>query len=827
MFANSLQLAWHFWLQEKRLAHTRYLRWIQIILMAFIITLSQTSETIQQFLNKNLANLLGADLVLVHQTPLKTQQLDTLKTLSQRQILTQSLMVTLTHKNKWQSVKLKAVGNGYPLQGHLVTAASLQSEEVHTTSGPKTGEIWLDSRALASLEIGTGESLLIANKSFTVTKVLVHEPDRLMEGHSVDMRAMINLNDIEHSDIPKDLIQNRYLFSASASQIEQILKWQKEQLPSAQVYHKTGAHPLSLFWQRTENFLGLTSIILFFMAAIAIEKITKIQTTKEQYFSAICMSLGASRQTGLRVSFFKWLINLVPASVVALLCSAFCYWLIVNWLSSTFVDITSQWSLWTATKSIFVVSSIFFIFQTPVWVGLMKSSTMQLINSAFGSSSNAVTICSAMIVLTLVAFSYSDNALLTTMVVISMLSCIALIVLFSWTVLTVGEKMTKHVSGLLPFTLFMMKQRLVNKSTQILGVGLCSFLLLFTLMLMKDLGDTLASYEREHNGNLLVSQATQAQMKDIETWANEHGIEIRQQKPFLYANLLKINQKNLNEHTNEPSDSMATMRDSIRLHWTDTIPNNNKVNQGSWWNEQSQNWQLISVEEEVMTDLKLAIGDVLTFYIGEQTIDFTIAASHEYKAGAGSITFWVQMPARALEHIKAPHYNMASLELNDEQFSLLGELWQKHPSLRMVSLQEITARFDKTLAMLTQAISGFSILIIVLSFIVIFATINAVEGNERKKNSVIMSFGLTRNTCLKLNMIEWVVTGLVAASGAIAATYLAGVLIYQAQFSLPYQPDLTWLFGTLFIVVTTITSLGIAASNKTLSNSIRTLLQEQ
>ena len=436
-----------------------------------------------------------------------------------------------------------------------------------------------------------------------------------------------------------------------------------------------------------------------------------------------------------------------------------------------------------------------------------------------------VKIC-ALVVLVLVAVKYSDNGLLTLMLVGSILITIVLMAAISWTVLTLGEKTTQQFSGLIPFTLFMMKQRLLSKSTQIMGIGLSTFLLLFTLMFLKDLGDTMISYQRTHDGNVMISQASQPQMKAIKQWSKEHNINLRQSKPYLYAKVVKINDQALNKFATKPSDSLATLSHSIRLHWTQTIPNTNRLVQGEWWEKDTKDWQQISLEEEVMTDLGLMLGDKLTFIIHQQSFTFTISASHEYKPGAGSIIFWIQMPQTAIQHINVPQYNMASLELNDEQWPLLGQLWQKHPTIRMVSLQELTKQFDAILAMITKVISGFAVMIILLAIIVILSSINALEGKEKKKNSVIMSFGFLKSTCLQLNIIEWLITALIIAMGAIAGTYITGMLIYQSQFSLPYQPNFLILFITLIIILSSVTLLGIYASRHSLKSSVKQLMAD-
>lgn len=826
MLTQHLALAWHYFIEEYGQSHQQLLRWVQAILMVFMVTLTLSSNSIQQYLQGNLQNLLGADVVLTQKDQLTSEHLNTMTVFSEKLVITQQVNATLTFNGQWQSVKLKGVGDDYPLQGELLTSSSLQGAAMTTKGGPSEGHIWLDSRLLSSLRGAIGDKITVAEQTFLISKVLVHEPDRLMEGHTVAMRAMINLEDMQKLAFAKDIVDYRYLLSASSTQIQQLIDWQQAQLPAANIAHKLGAHPLALFWQRTENFLGLASIVLFFMAAIAIEQIAQVHLKKEQYFAAIAMSLGATKATGLQLSLFKWLMNGLLLLPVVAIVSCLLHWLVIDWLSATFANISWQLNIGLMIKTITTSFVLLAIFHAPVWLSLCNTSVSKLFHPDQQSLSLVIVKISAVLVLIGVAVSYSDNGLLTAMLVGSILFTIALMVFFSWVILTLGEKTTQGFSGLLPFTFFMMKQRLLLKSTQILGIGLSTFLLLFTLVFLKDLADTMSQYQRTHNGNLLVSQASQQQMLAIEQWSTAHNIEIRQSKDYFYAKLIEINQQPLAEFSTQPSGSLATLSKSIRLHYSEKIPNNNRLVQGTWWQQETDNWQQISVEQEVITDLGLALGDKLTFVIDQQTFTFTIAATHAYQPGAGSITFWVQMPHSAVQHIKGPQYTMASLELNGHQWPLLGELWQDYPTLRMISLQQLTEQFDHILGMVTKVISGFALLIIALAIIVILSSINALEAKEKQKNSVIMSFGFLAATCLQLNSLEWLITAFIIAIAAIAGTYMAGELIYQSQFALAYAPNFLTLLMTLTVILCTVTLLGIFASKNSLKSSVKQLMTE-
>jgi len=130
------------------------------------------------------------------------------------------------------------------------------------------------------------------------------------------------------------------------------------------------------------------------------------------------------------------------------------------------------------------------------------------------------------------------------------------------------------------------------------------------------------------------------------------------------------------------------------------------------------------------------------------------------------------------------------------------------------------------LDLMSRVITGFSLLIILFAALVIVASVHTFEADDKKKNSIILSFGFSRKTCLQLNIIEWFITAVIAAIGAVGGTYLAGVLIYQAQFSLKYQPNISMLVMTLCLILTAVTSFGIYASRRNLSCSVKQLMEE-
>ncbi|UYV16557.1 ABC transporter permease [Porphyrobacter sp. ULC335] len=797
----------------------------QTALLFFLLTLTLTSASIQSYLADNLDQMLGSDLVIESHSPLKPGDEVRLRSLSGGLSVTQLSDITLTHNQQWARVQLKLVDDAYPLQGNLQISDTPASPQTAVRSGPKVGEIWLESRLATRLQTKVGDVLTLGGTRLRLGAILFHEPDRIMEGHSTTLRAMAHQASFATGAIDTSKVRTRSLVTADAGQQQAIEAWAGKALPGASVVKKNGGqHPLASFWQRTENFLGLASVILFFMGAVALDMTNRRWLARMRYRAAIYASFGTPTRTATLMALGEWLAGFLFSIVLASALAAFAYVLIIAELQAYFPGVRTGWHIAPALKTIGLFFLLLLALQIPSFIQLSRASLLSLIrNPAEGSHVWQRMIWSIGSV-TLLAAAYSDNWLLTGMTLAAIIAALALMAGLTWSVIRLGDLWGSRRAGLLPFTFFMMRRRLFAKSAQVMGLGLCGLLLLFSLMLMRDLGATLERYNRSHDGNLMIAEAQADQIAAIGDWAKATGSSVRAMRPFVSAQLVAVNGESLADFSNGPSDTLATLQDPIRLNWTNEMPANNKLSGGAWWPSNPTDWQQISAEAEIMTDLGLSFGDKLTYQIGGKPYVFTLVASHAYQPGSGSITFWFQVPASAREKIDAPTRYMGSMELPPSAWNALADLWQEYPTLALVPLKELTERFDQTLGIVTKVTSGYAAMVLLLSLFVLAASVAGFSADDRQKNGLLMSMGLREADCLRLNFYDWVITAMIAASGAVAGTWIAGYLIYDAQFKLTYNPDLLWVTAIVMTMVTTVCMVGYLACRQSLKVSVRDLL---
>ncbi len=797
----------------------------QTALLFFMMTLTLTSASIQRYLANNLDQMLGSDLVVESHTPMKSGDEIAFRSLAPRLSVTQLSDITLTHHDEWARVQLKQVDDTYPLQGNLQVGDTPVATQRAVSQGPRVGEIWLESRLAIKLRTQVGDVVTIGGTDLTLSAILFHEPDRIMEGHSTVFRAMVHTKSLQGAAMNSSKVRTRYLVTADESQQQAIEAWARETLRGASVIKKFGGqHPLSSFWQRAENFLGLASVILFFMGAVALDMTNRRWLAKMRYRLAVYASFGTRTRTGMLMTLGEWLTGFILSALLAIMLATLTYGLIVAQLQGHFLGLqaTIYWA--HALKTIGLVFLLLLALQVPSFIQLSRASLLSLIRNPAESSYVWHRLFWSITSVTLLAAVYSDNWLLTSMTLTAIAVALTLMVALTWTVIRLGDLWGRRRSGLLPFAFFMMRQRLFVKSAQVLGLGLCGLLLLFTLMLMRDLGATMEKHGRSHDGNLVISEAQADQIGGIHRWAAETGSSVRTMRPFVSAQLVAVNGKSLADHSKKPSDTLASLKDPIRLSWTDAMPANNRLVGGQWWPAGIDHWQQISAESEVMTDMGLSFGDMLSYQISGKAYDFKLVSSHAYQPGGSSITFWFQVPLSARAHIDSPTLYMGSMELPEPAWDALAKLWQQHPTLSLVPLRELTERFDRTLAIVTKVTSGYAAMVLLLALFVLAASVSGFSADDRQKNGLLMSMGLRDTDCLRLNFYDWGVTALIAATGAVAGTWSAGILIYRAQFKLTYNPDTLWVAGIVVAMVATVCLVGYLACRQSLKVSVRDLL---
>ncbi|MFT4614374.1 MAG: putative ABC transport system permease protein [Bacteroidia bacterium] len=91
---------------------------------------------------------------------------------------------------------VKAVTTTYPLRGELTYSTEPFGEVLPAGNGPEPGQVWLDSRLFALLEVNVGDRVTIGDADFTVAAAARTEPDQAASFYGFGPRVLMHYSDI-------------------------------------------------------------------------------------------------------------------------------------------------------------------------------------------------------------------------------------------------------------------------------------------------------------------------------------------------------------------------------------------------------------------------------------------------------------------------------------------------------------------------------------------------------------------------------------------------------------------------------------------------------
>ena len=129
-------------------------------------------------------------------------------------------------------VAFKAVPDGYPLRGTLQVADSIEAAGRATRDIPAPGTAWADASLLDALGLKVGQTLLMGDASFTLTRVIVQEPDRGAGFINFSPRVMINQADVAATGLIQPASRTHYRFAVAGDDqaVKEYVRWATEEI---------------------------------------------------------------------------------------------------------------------------------------------------------------------------------------------------------------------------------------------------------------------------------------------------------------------------------------------------------------------------------------------------------------------------------------------------------------------------------------------------------------------------------------------------------------------------------------------------------------------
>ena len=295
--------------------------------------------------------------------------------------------------------------------------------------------------------------------------------------------------------------------------------------------------------------------------------------------------------------------------------------------------------------------------------------------------------------------------------------------------------------------------------------------------------------------------------------------------PIVSSGIGKINGIDPKKYITSDNDSYWVIGSDRRSSWSETIPEDNPIVAGEWWDLSKPNQLQISLDAKVAKDFNVKLGDVFTLNIYGREIDGTIVNFREVDYRDLSINFAMLFNPQFANSI--PHEYLATAKFDDLEKFNETKLLDSLPSLSIIKISDYLNKVTDILNKVFIAVILISAITIIIGLIVISSAIMVQGKIKEYQNLVFKILGFSKREIILSSIIEFALIFFSVILIAILFAVIGSYFIIENIFELVWQFDLKILFN-LGLSIGLVTLVLILLTNlKYLSPKVYPLIRNQ
>lgn len=785
---------------------------LTILLLALVIAVSSSTaislfaDRLHRTMSVQAAEFLAADMVVTSPSPLPTIWHDKASNLNLKQAQTAEFSSVLMENEELLLAGVKAVSTLYPLRGRLKVTQSDYNNEKTITQPPKSGEAWVEQRILSALKLKLGDKLNVGEKTFVITHILTYEPDKRGDFYSLSPRVMINTEDLAATEViqPGSHVHYFFQFSGKKDDLSAFNQWIKPLLnPSQRLMDIHEDRPeMGNALKRAERYLGLSSIIVILIAGVAIVMATQRYSERHFNTSAILRCLGCKQNEIIWLYGYQFLFLGFFASVIGCflgwLGQQGLFYLLRNLLPS---EVANPGFL-AVTLGFLTGFAILSGFALPPLLRLKKVSALRVLRrelEPLPSSAWLVYGC-ALTLVTLLIWRYTNDLKMTlTLLGGGFIALLAVGVLIYFVLIQIQKTLPKL--GLSwRFAVQGLSRTPKTTISQILAFSMTLMTMTLSYSVSKDLINDWRQQLPDNAPNHFALNIFPNQVENFKHDLQQEKIQLNQLYPIVKGRLVEINDQPVQQIVSKESQGERATHRDLSLTFSKTLPEDNQINQGHWWNTTNSEKNQVSVEQKLAQSLKLNLGDKLTFTIGSQQFTAHISNFRSVKWETMKPNFYMIFSPGTLDNYAKTY--LTSFYIPEHNKNSLNNLIKKYPAMTVLEVDAILKQFKTILTQLTQAINYLLYFALLAGFTVLFAAVHATLDQRIYEGALMRTLGANRYLLRNSHLIEFFLLGFISSLFAMVIAEILIFTLYHFVLHLNYQPHYL-LWGILLPVGTT------------------------
>lgn len=812
------------YLQEIQVASLWFLRslkkgdWLWLMLAVIIASttvtvVKQLGETVQQSMLRKASESLGADFVIRSSRPIedKWQNLAEelgLKTARVTSVVTMSLTTDETGESHFQLVRLNGITDTQPLRGQWQPAKNSPSfTELNQNS------LWVEPDLLSLLPLTTSSSITLGTKSFLLAGA-IETPSIVNPMSNLAPQMWIKLSELEKIGLTG--LGSRVTYQLQvAGQTSAIKKFSNQidqnkapawQILSAEAPNADLGNSLDTAWL----FLDLSALSAVLVAGMSILIASRFYLAKWKQSIALMRAYGANQRKMYRLFAFQMTWIAALSSLIGVLLGYLLSLALIPILRDYFDPLIVANPTAAILIGFFSGILVLWSFAWQAFHSAVKTSPMLTLKTIQTQQQNRHWMISFLLLIGLISLMLNVHNLHWIIAGIVVASLILYLV--STLLLTFLRAIQKNTQGWLRIAIANITREPGLIQIQLVSIGMVLFVLILMTFVRQDLIKNWQASLPADTPNAFAINIQTEQKPDVDQILS--AVQQKQDAAMVRGRLTQINGNKINAEAFVKERAKRLLRRESNIAVMSQLPKYNQVIAELPANQITH--PKVSIEKDIAELFQLKLGDLLTFNISGQTLEYQLASIRDVKWQSFRLNFFfiiepiaeVTLPISYLSNFILP---VASTDENEKNATssvskLTAELHQQATGVLLIDIRKIMAQIQEIMSQASWAVSALYGFTLLASVLVLFSATLASQQARIQSWLLLRTMGATDSTIFKIGLTEFVLLGGLAGIFAAVLAQISSLLISYYLLKIDPQLDpFIWissvLVGSLFFLL--------------------------
>jgi len=737
-------------------------------------------------------------------------------------------------------VEVKAVDDAYPLYGTfqsepdypLATLLSTQSGTYGAVAAPLL---------LERLGLSIGDEILLGNATLNITGTVKTEPDALSEGFGFAPRLIVSREALQASGLIQtgSLVEHAYKIKLDdPGEIGTVRDRAAKEFPSAGWSIRTSdraAPSLTENITRFSQFLTLVGLTALIVGGVGVANAVRAFLDSKRTTIATFKCLGAPASVVVLIYLFQIAIIAFAGILIGLILGAISPVIAAQFLAQ-FLPVSTEPALYPGAL---LLATLFGILTTLAFAILPLGHAREVPATALfreqGFEARKLPSWPYILLAALFMAALAGLAIVTAYDRFIAVVFVGAII-FAFVILRVvaaviawlAKRSPRVNSPALRLAIGNIHRPGALTPSVVLSLGLGLALLVTLTLIDGNLRQQLTGRMAEGAPNFFFVDIQSAQVENFRSLVREQAPEGKLvEVPMLRGRILAFNGEDVTKRKVPPAGQWV-LRGDRGITYSENIPENASLTEGSWWPKDYSGEPQVSFSAEEAGELGLKIGDTVTVNVLGRNITARIANLRKVEWESLSINFVMVFSPNTFRG--APHAWLATLTdpsaTPAEEAALLKTVTNTYPTITSVRVKDALDIVNELVGQLATAIRAAASVALIASILVLAGALAA--GNRARTHDavVLKTLGATRSMLIRAFSYEYLILGVATAIFALLAGGTAAWFVVSRIMKLPsaFLPDVAGLTLVTALVLTV--GIGLIGTWRILGQKAAPVLRE-